>query len=374
MTPLRIGYDVTPLAGRRTGVGNYTEAVLRHMLPFASGMQFHAFSSGRHRIDASTLGIASHRHVPLPTRALYALWNSTGLPRADKLVGGVDVFHATNYFLPPVASARTVLSIYDLAFLKHPEWCSPKIVGPFSRAVRQHALHADAIVACSAATRDDIVSLLGVDSARIHVVHGAVDIPAHLPERDASAKLLARDLGIHTPFLLFVSTLEPRKNIEGILHAFALAAPHIPHTLVLAGGTGWGMEGLPALLQSLQLGDRVRLLGYVTQPEHLPALYTAADAFFFPSHYEGFGLPLLEAMAHGCPVITARNSSLPEVAGDAARYVDPNDHQAMADVLSEVAQDAALRDTLSAAGRTRARGFSWQDAATRTLDLYRSLV
>lgn len=370
---LHIGYDVTPLAGRRTGVGNYTEAVLRHMLPVASGMQFHAFSSGHHRIDASALGIASHRHVPLPTRALYALWNSTGLPRADKLLGGVDVFHATNYFLPPVARARTVLSIYDLAFLKHPEWCSPKIVGPFSRAVRQHALHADAIVACSAATRDDIVSLLGVDSARIHVVHGAVDIP-HLPERDASAKLLARDLDIHTPFLLFVSTLEPRKNIEGMLRAFALAAPSIPHSLVIAGGTGWGMEGLPALLESLHLGDRVRLLGYVTQPAHLPALYTAADAFFFPSHYEGFGLPVLEAMAHGCPVITSQVSSLPEVAGDAARYVDPNDHQGMADTLCEVAHDAGLRDTLSAIGRVRARDFSWQYAASRTLDLYRSLV
>ncbi len=240
--------------------------------------------------------------------------------------------------------------------------------------MRENALHADAIVACSAATRDDIVSLLGVDSARIHVVHGAVDIPAHLPERDASAKLLARDLDIHTPFLLFVSTLEPRKNIEGILRAFALAAPNIPHSLVIAGGTGWGMEGLPALLESLHLGDRVRLLGYVTQPAHLPALYTAADAFFFPSHYEGFGLPVLEAMAHGCPVITSQGSSLPEVAGDAARYVVPDDHQGMADTLCEVAQDAALRDTLSAIGRVRARDFSWQYAASRTLELYRSLV
>jgi len=374
MSLLRIGYDITPLAGHRTGVGNYTEAVLRHMLPLASGMQFHAFSSGRHRIDASALGISRHRHVPLPTRVLYQLWNATGRPCADKLLGGVDVFHATNYFLPPVARARTVLSIYDLAFLKHPEWCSPKIVGPFSRAVRQHAHRADAIVACSAATRDDIVSLLGVDTSRIHVVHGAVEIPTHLPEREEAAALLSRDLGINAPFLLFVSTLEPRKNIEGLLRAFALAAPQIPHTLVLAGGTGWGMEALPALLDSLRLGDRVRMLGYVTQPAHLPALYTAADAFFFPSHYEGFGLPVLEAMAHGCPVITARNSSLPEVAGDAARYVDPNDPQGMANTLCEVAQDAALRDTLSAAGRTRARAFSWQHAATSTLDLYRSLV
>ena len=168
--------------------------------------------------------------------------------------------------------------------------------------------------------------------------------------------------------------MEPRKNIEGLLRAYAQAAPRIPHQLLLVGATGWGMETLPQLLASLGLGDRVRQLGYVTDPAHLPAFYAAADAFFFPSHYEGFGLPVLEAMTRGCPVITSRTSSLPEVAGDAARYVDPANVEAMAEALCEVALDDTLRAAMRERGLTQSRKFSWATAAAQTLDLYRSLT
>lgn len=375
MNPLRIGYDVTPLAGHRTGVGNYTEAVLRQMTSHASDFEFRCLSTGRHRVNlAAYPGVTLHRHVPLPTRVMYKLWDLTGQPRADRLLSGVDVFHATNYFLPPVAAARAVLSIYDLAFLKHPEWCSPRIVGPFSRGVRRFAHRADAIVACSEATRADIVTLLGIPPERVRVVYGAVNDAAPAPPPAEAARLLETRYNLRGPFVLFVSTLEPRKNIEGLLRAFAQAASRIPHQLLLVGATGWGMEALPQFLASLGLGDRVRQLGYVADPAHLPAFYAAADAFFFPSHYEGFGLPVLEAMTHGCPVITSRTSSLPEVAGDAARYVDPNNVEAMAEALCEVALDETLRAAMRERGLEQSRKFSWATAATQTLDLYRSLT
>jgi glycosyltransferase involved in cell wall biosynthesis len=170
-----------------------------------------------------------------------------------------------------------------------------------------------------------------------------------------------------------VSTLEPRKNIEGMLRAFALAAKDIPHTLVLAGGVGWGMEGLGALIESLGIAPRVKRMGYVDDAD-MHGLYAEADVFFFPSHYEGFGLPVLEAMACGCPVITSRTSSLPEVGGEAAHYVDPNDIDAMAEALRQVLGDASLRETMGARGEKQAAKFSWKDAAARTLAVYRSLV
>jgi glycosyltransferase involved in cell wall biosynthesis len=364
MSALRIGYDATPLGGRHTGVGNYTGAVLQALL--AEDVEVCCLSSGRARPDLSNYPVAMHRHLPLPTRAMYLLWQWTGRPRADLLLDDVDVYHATNYFLPPVASARTVLTIYDLAFLKHPEWCSPKIVGPFSRGVVKHAHRADAILTCSEATRMDIVDLLGVSVERVHVAYGAVD-PALGAAHHAGSRL------IEGPYILFVSTLEPRKNIEGMLRAFALAAKDIPHTLVLAGGVGWGMEGLGALIESLGIAPRVKRMGYVDDAD-MHGLYAEADVFFFPSHYEGFGLPVLEAMACGCPVITSRTSSLPEVGGEAAHYVDPNDIDAMAEALRQVLGDASLRETMGARGEKQAAKFSWKDAAARTLAVYRSLV
>jgi glycosyltransferase involved in cell wall biosynthesis len=378
MSALRIGYDVTSLGGQRTGVGNYTDALLRQLVQRGGGCEFRFFSCGRGRPQlelrpaprGATVG--PHRHVPVPARAMFKLWDFTRRPRVDALLGGVDIFHATNYYLPPVAHARRVVNIYDLAFLKHPEWCSPKIVGPFSRGVRRFAHAADAIVVCSEATRRDVVELLGVPESKVQVVYGAMrDDWTPLPTAEAKAKLAA-DHGLDTPFILYAGTLEPRKNIEGILQAFAEVQHDVPHALVLAGGAGWGVDNLAARIDALGITPRVRTMGYVDVLT-LQALYAAASVFFFPSHYEGFGLPVLEAMASGCPVITARSSSLPEVGGDAARYVDPADILEMAGALRTVLGDDGLQQTMRVRGLAQARSFSWQASADRTLALYQRL-
>lgn len=380
MSVLRVGYDVTPFAGPRTGVGNYTHAVFNHMLMRGAGVEFRCLSTGRGAIDLSPMVsghdpavLAMHRHVSLPTRAVYKVWEWCGRPRADRMLGGVDVYHATNYFLPPVATARTVLSIYDLAFLRNPAWCSPRIVGPFSRAVRRFAGQADAIVACSHATKQDIVSLLGVDAARVRVVHGAVSPDFAAMPRPRAVDLLAERYDLRLPYVLYVGTLEPRKNIEGLLRAFAQVAGDMPHTLVLAGGMGWGMGNLFPLIKGLGLENRVRIMGFVDKA-HLPALYAAAEVFFFPSHFEGFGLPVLEAMTCGCPVITSSTSSMPEAGGEAAQYVNPKDIDQMAACLRMVLGNEALREQMSERGLAQAAAFTWDAAAEATLNLYRSLA
>jgi glycosyltransferase involved in cell wall biosynthesis len=366
------GIDITPLSGQRTGVGGYVSSLLAAMLRQAPAGSLRGFSAGRHRPPAPA-GLP-HRHLPLPTRLVYRTQSAFGWPRVDTFLGGVAVYHATNYFLPPVRSARRILSIYDLAMLRNPAWGDPAKVGPFVQQLRRGALAADAILTCSQASRDDIVSLLEVPADRVHVAHAAVD-PDFAPPSlvDAQARVAAA-YGLTLPYVLYVGTIEARKNVTGLVDAFARLAKTVPHTLVLAGAPGWQAAAVDARIAAHGLGARVRRIGYVQERADLPALYTAADAFALPSHYEGFGLPLLEAMACGCPVVTADNSSLPEVAGDAALYAPATDPEALADALAQVITDAALRDTLRAKGHARVAQFSWDRSAATVLALYRALA
>ena len=372
---MRIGIDVTPLTRDRTGVGEYTASLLQRLLQQAPDCTFHGFSTGLSPLDPAALeGLSSHRRLPIPTRAMYKLWTWTGRPRVDTLLGGLDLYHATNFFLPPVATARRVVTFHDLAYLRVPHLCSPKIVQTFSRSVRRFAREADGIVACSAATKRDMVELLGTPEGKIHVIHEAADeiFTPHDPE--AARGYLQEHYGLTGPLVLFVGTLEPRKNVEGILAAFAQACPAVPHCLVLVGKLGWNLPRLPERISELGLENRCRLIGYVQSREDLPRFYSAADAFVFPSFYEGFGLPVLEAMACGCPVICSSAASLPEVAGDAAEYIDPNDTGQLSDALHKVLLNESRRRTMAERGIAQARRFSWSRCAEQTYEVYKALA
>lgn len=371
---MRVGLDISPITPDRTGIGTYCYNLLKHLVRLAPEVSFVGFRSGRSRPRTGDLPSPMPvRYVPVPTRLLYATWECTRRPRVDRLLGGLDVFHATNYFLPPVESARRVLSIYDLSFLVRPELCSPKIVRPFSKGIRHFARDADAVIACSESTKQDIVRFLNVDAAKITVAPGAVDEGFTPVPREEAAALLARRYGIRTPFLLFVSTLEPRKNVDTLLRSFVRLVGEQPHCLVLVGPVGWKARGLFRTIEMLRLGPRVVRPGYVP-PKDLPAFYSAADAFVLPTRYEGFGLPLLEAMHCGCPVVTSNNSAVPEVVGDAALQVDAEDIEGLASAISRVLVDDPLRERLSSLGRQQARRFSWMRTAEQVLKTYRSVA
>ncbi|GMW01264.1 MAG: glycosyl transferase [Candidatus Hydrogenedentota bacterium] len=317
-------------------------------------------------------GLSSVRHLKVPARAMYACWNATGYPKADRLLQGVDVYHATNFFLPPVHRARRVLSIYDLAFLVMPETGSPRVVGPFSRHIRKFAREADAILACSEATKQDIVERLDVSPGKIRVAYGAVDESLRPMPTPAAKLRLQQTYGISDPFILFTGTLEPRKNLPMLLKAFARIQRRIPHRLVLAGGLGWNMDGLASECAALGIADRVQLPGYVPGSD-LAALYSAADVFVLPSRYEGFGLPLLEAMACGCPVVSCRNSSIPEVVGDAGLLCETGDDEAMAEAILSVVEDPHARSQWTNLGAERARHFTWRRCAEIALQTYKDV-
>jgi glycosyltransferase involved in cell wall biosynthesis len=372
---MRIGIDIGPVVRARTGVGHYCYYLIKHLLAQAPGDTFAGFSSGLGRPQTVDFGRQMpHVHLPVPTRALYAMWTAINAPKVDALLGGVDIFHATNYFLPPTTKARRVLTVYDLAFLVAPELASPRIVGPFSRNIRRFARQADAIVTCSEATKRDVVGLLGVQPDAVVVAYGAADEGFTPGPRDDARQRVAETTGVTRPYFLFVSTLEPRKNVPGLLRAFAEAAKRLPHDLVLVGRPGWQMAAIEQAFQDAGLPDRVHRVGYVPNHGSLADLYRGAEAFVFPSFYEGFGLPVLEAMACGCPVITADNSSLPEVGGDAALYCGATDVAGLAAAMERVATDEALRGGMVARGLAQAKRFSWEASARTTLDVYRRLA
>jgi len=372
---MRVVMDVTPLVRGRTGVGTYVYCLLKHLITEDAGTEYAGLAVTRRPLALDELADSvSVRHVAVPTRAMYWLWNHTGRPAADRLAGGCDVFHATNFFVPPTRRARRVVTIHDLSFLTVPQYSSPRIVKPFSRHIRRFVAAADAVMVYSESTRRDLIERLDVDPARIHVAYMAAAERFRPDKRGNSRDVVRENYGIQEPYILFVGAIEPRKNIESLLESFAAVSTDVPHTLVIAGPKAWGYDSVRDTYERLRLGDRVRFLDYVRPDEHLPALYQSADLLVLVSHYEGFGLPPLEAMQSGCPVIVADNSSMPEVVGDAGIRVPAADTDAIADAIGKVLTDTELRSRMSRAGIDQARRFSWSDCARRTAQVYRELA
>jgi glycosyltransferase involved in cell wall biosynthesis len=263
--------------------------------------------------------------------------------------------------------------VMDLAFLRFPHVLtdeSRRYYGQIRRAVTR----ADAILAISQSTKNDLVDLLNVPSSKITVTHLAAD-PACRPVTEAARlEAVRHNYGLPDGYLLFVGTLEPRKDLPTLLRAFASLGPAAKDIcLVLAGRPGWLYEQVYDLARTLKLGDRVRFLGAVPADD-LPTLYSGARLFVLPSLYEGFGMPVLEAMACGAPVVCANTSSLPEIAGDAALLVPPGDEAALAQAMATILSDGDLRRQLTQRGFARAARFSWEATARQTLAVYAGLA
>lgn len=364
---MKAGIEITPLTARLTGIGYYTRHLVRALCALPEKPDLTGFASGMRAPQLDDISLP-HRWVPLPTRALYQIWDKTGFPRVDRFLGGLQVYHAVNYVLPPLKKAAGILTIHDLAFLLHPEWSSPKIVGPFRKAITRHARQADRIIVPSLATQKDAVKLLDIDPEKIRLIpHGGDPDFAPIPPEEARA-LLKAELAVTEPFFLCVGTLEPRKNLGTLFRAFLKT--DLPHKLVFVGGQGWGDQLLAEHTVTEKDEKRLVFTGYLEDRALFPALYSLATAFVFPTWYEGFGIPILEAMACGCPVISSNTSSLPEVAGEAARYVAPDDVEGWTEAMEELAADPALQQELQKAGLNQAQNFSWEKTAAATWACY----
>ncbi|MBV9357697.1 MAG: glycosyltransferase family 4 protein, partial [Chloroflexi bacterium] len=296
---------------------------------------------------------------------------------ADWFSGRVDLFHSPDFVLPPLRHASGVLTVHDLAFLMRPDCADAKLRAYLEEVVPRSVRRADFVIADSENTRNDLVVLLGVRPDRVEVVPGGVE-PRFTPVADPELLAQARGrLGVGTaPFILAVGVLEPRKNLTTLMDAFAELKRRgtLPDLkLVLAGGRGWLVDGILEHHTASKVRDDILFPGFIAD-ELLPAVYSAAQVLAFPSLYEGFGLPVLEAMACGTPVVSSNASCLPEVAAGAALMVEPTDTQALTDALERVLDDAALCADLSRNGIERARRYSWKAAAERLLRVYKRVA
>lgn len=341
-----------------------------HAVPGGTATSAIATTAALERRDDVTLVGVSARHsappnepwVPpidtrplgLPRLALYEAWHVLRRPSVEAATGPIDAIWATGGAVPP-RTVPLVVTVHDLAFLHRPEHFTAKGRRFFRQALTLTRRDADLVVCPSQATADDCAAH-GIDAARLRVVPWGVD-QRRAPTAEVDA-VRARH-GLDRPYLLSVGTAEPRKNLAAVFAAFGRLA-RTDLDLVVVGPQGWG-EGMPEVASDAAR-DRVRLLGFVPA-EDLAGLYAGAAAFCYPSLFEGFGLPVLEAMAQGAPVITSAGTSMAEITGDAALLVDPTDHRAVADALATLLDDPGYADRLGAAARSRAEAFTWDHTA-----------
>jgi glycosyltransferase involved in cell wall biosynthesis len=389
---MHIGIDYTAAAWQGAGIGRYSRELIRAIVAQGHAHRYTLFyaaggldPASPHMVELRQLddAHANVRFVPIPLspRRLTQFWQRLRVPLpVDLFTGPLDLLHAPDFVLPPTR-ARTLVTIHDLSFLVHPECAEPSMVRYLTDAVPRGLRRANVILSDSQATSRDLVRLLAIEPARIELVYPGV-ASRFCPLAAEATEPVRRKLGLPDRFVLFVSTLEPRKNLVRLLEAFAqvvqaenanLQSSISKLHLVIAGRRGWLYEDIFAAIDRLDLRERVQLLDYVHDKD-LPALYNLAAVFAYPSIYEGFGIPALEALACGTPTVTADNSSLPEVVADAAVLVSAEDVGSIASGIARVLSDAGLRARLRAAGPKQARKFTWEQAAKRVLACYERAV
>ena len=373
----RIGIDYTSALSQGGGIGRYTRELIAALAAFDAQTPYVLFAAGQR---ASTLPPAPGPNFGWTPSAITSewfarLWGRARLPLpVERWTGPLDLFHSPDFTLPPLRrGTRSLLTVHDLSFIRTPETAAPGLRAYLNRAVPYSVARADHVLADSEATRQDLIALYRTPPDKVSVLYSAVDSrfrPVTSPSA-LSAMRARYDIG-DGPYILSVGTIQPRKNYPRLIEALRrLDRPDL--RLVIAGGRGWLDSPLYDLVRSHKLEDRVKFLGFVADAD-LPALYSAASVFAFPSLYEGFGLPVLEAMACDVPVVTSRVSSLPEVAGEAALLIDPLDVDDLAAALSRVLVDSAERHRLITAGRRQAQSFSWDVAARQLKGHYDRLL
>ncbi len=373
---MRIGIDVRIAHYARGGIRNYGLRLLRALA----------------RIDAESEYIVLHsrksRHPPVPGPNFYpvACWTPAHHRMERWTLGAevarlrLDLLHSIDFIPPAWGYRRSVITVHDLTFLHYPQFITVESRAYYNRQIADAVRRAEHILADSHATQSDLASMLNVPADKVTVVHLAAD-PVFRPLDQGRVSSVVARHGLGPGFLLCVGTLEPRKNLPGLLEAYRLLLDGLDGIngmdnlapLVLIGGRGWLYDDIFERVETLRLSDRVQLLHDVPDAD-LPALYNAASLLTTPSFYEGFGLPALEAMACGTPVVVSDRSSLPEIVGQAGLLVNPDDPSDIAQALARVLTDHRLRERMRELGLAQAAQFSWDQTARETLAVYRRVL
>jgi glycosyltransferase involved in cell wall biosynthesis len=365
---LRVALDCRTVTAPKTGDRTYALNLIRGLA--AVDRENHYLLYTAEPTELTDLGRPNMEPVVLPAEPAW-WWTPFVFPR-DLARSAVSLAHV-QYITPLDRPVPFITTIHDVAFRRYPGLFPLKHRVLLNALVPLSAWRAARVITGSESTRQDLVHYYRLPPEKIAVTPYAADRSYHPMDRDAARRAIRERFGVRRPFVLSVGVLQPRKNLPRLVEAYARIARTVPHSLVIVGKWGWAHDELKAAVQRAGLGDRVFFTGYVADSD-LPILYNAADVFAYPSLYEGFGLPPLEAMQCGTPVLTADNSSLPEVVGDAGILVDPRSVREIADALRTLLKDDRERARLREAGLERAKRFSWEETARRTVEVYQQVA
>jgi len=383
---MKVVFDGTPFLLEKTGIGHYTDNLIAYLLAEEAGPEISLFSismRGGHRLkdlSPSYAGVEV-KGFNLPANFLYYhWWKRTSLFPAESLLGTFDIFHATNYQAPALREALLVSTVHDINFVRFPEFQS-KGIRRFIKVLPRLLERSRCVLADSRFTAEELMEVYGLPEDKVRVVYPGLSPAFREEPSPEEVETALRAYSLTPPYLAYIGNLHPRKNLATLMEAFSLLRERgLEYQLAVIGGGGLGQlhnteyRKLTRRVQDLGLEEEVVFTGYVPD-ERLNSLLAAADMLVFPSIYEGFGLPPLEAMSRGVPVITSRRASLPEVVGDAALLLeDPLDEREIADKVETLVGDASLRSDMVEKGRAFSRNFTWEKAASEVMDTYRQVM
>lgn len=370
---MRVVIDIQAAIAQRAGVGRYTKSLVENLPRWSDGdeIRLFYFDFQRKGVPFPVEGAAQKAVHWCPGRLVQKAWKTLGWPPFDAFAGRADVYHFPNFVRPPLRRGRSVVTIHDASFLRFPETLEPRNLQYLRAKMMETVVRADAVIANSAFTARELEILLNVPRGKLFPILLGLS-PGMEPPGDAAVLEMRKELKLERPYILTLGTLEPRKNMVFLMEVFE-KLEGFDGDLVIAGRRGWKYEPILDKMRRSPRAARIRYLEFVDD-WLLPSLYAGAELFVFPSLYEGFGFPPLEAMACGTPVISSRAASLPEVLGEAAAYVEDFDVETWRCGLTTLLGDSSERQVLRAAGLEHVRKYSWAETARRTWTVYRLLV
>ena len=375
-----IGIDIRMLArGTKSGVEEYIINLLSNMLRLDSNIKYKLFYNGYKKVeleyDFLKLSNVTLKEFKIPNRLFDFSSQYFNYPKIDNLLGGVDIFFSPHIFSAPVSkNCKVVTTFHDLSFENHKEFYSAsKNYWHFSMNPKSQAQRSNKIIAVSESTKKDLIKIYKIEAEKIKIIYSGINQVFSIKYSVSSISKIKEKYNLPEKYILYLGTLEPRKNIIGLIKAFEIlnAKYRIPNTkyhLVIAGSKGWLYEDIFKTVQNSPVKNDIIFTGFVENKDK-SALYDLADLFVYPSFYEGFGFPPLEAMTAGTPVITSNFSSLPEAVGNAAIMVNPYNLDELAKAIEMILTDEKLRDVLIKRGFEQTKKFSWQNCAEKTLEL-----